>query len=845
MMKPYNYQADCLHEIEQVRQTKQALVVMATGLGKTVTAAFDFRAFVAQKPDARCLYLTHDTEIIGWPQAAGTFLDVLGCGSDEIGFFIGGNTQPDRKIVFASLQMMHRHMRKIFKADDFDYIIFDECHHSQARTFKQVLTYFKQYHFRLGLTGTPWRDDGLDITKLFGQPVYELYVEEAIAAGLLANVEYRLILDDIDSKLRQLKQKGASIAKLNRTLFVKHRDRVIVQTVKQKIREAGITEPRVGYFTDSIAHSNRLAKVDPDLVPMNSSLSKGRNRTRMSKFRQGDIKHLVTVGMMNEGRDVPEMNVIVFLNNTTSYKIFLQQLGRGLRPVKEKLLVLDFVGSIQRINMVHSLVEKIAEIRQQLETDETGPKPRTATEITLGNFMFSDVPLDLLKLMRQARTGYTKEELIRQIHSEAKLLGRMPRSDDMNRASAEGRAAHTYTFEKVFGSWIKALLEAGYEEPQYLYTESDLIKQLQAEAEFLGQTTLSSQDIQNAHTAGRTATQGTFSRRFGSWNKALLAADLEISRSHYEDEELIQAIKQEAKHLGRTPTKKDVDSAHQSGRMAHSSTYVARFGSWTHVVSIANLKPLRRIGLTKEEMIYDLRAEAKRLNRVPMRREIGKASKAGRTASPSTYAIKFGSWNNALIAAELIQNKQVGLSKLEIVRQLKAEYHRLDRVPTVNDINAASAAGRSVSVSTILNRFGSWSNALEAADLESSHQTAYSDAEMLESLKIEAELLGRTPTHADIGRASKAGRTPSAGAYKNHFGSLTKACEMVGLTRTRFVGLSDEEVLTGLKAEAERLRRRPTVSDIRKASKAGRTVSLSTLTSRFGSLSKALKAAGL
>ena len=389
----------------------------------------------------------------------------------------------------------------------------------------------------------------------------------------------------------------------------------------------------------------------------------------------------------NEGVDLPEANVIVFLRSTESKTIFYQQLGRGLRKMegKTKVLVLDFVGTYERICL-------IKELREQIEEEEARhpyehPEPKI---MNYGTFSFNEQVLDVLNLLETIERGFTPEELIAQLKAEAERLGRTPKNEDIARSSREGRTASMTAFAHCFGSWNKALQAAGLELNRfYGYTLEILISQLKAEAKRLGRTP-KHKDIARSSKENRTASGTAFRECFGSWNKALEAAGLEVlTVGRHTREGLIAQLKAEAERLGRTPTVKDIGVP--GGELTAGWPTITRcFGSWNDGLEAAGLEKNSNVGTYPPEiLVAQLKAEAERLKRTPTKWDIVRSSKEGRTASDKTFIDCFSSSPEALEAAGYevkFKPRFVEITREMLMSQLKAEAELLGRTPTCRDI---------------------------------------------------------------------------------------------------------------------------------------------------------------
>ena len=268
------------------------------------------------------------------------------------------------------------------------------------------------------------------------------------------------------------------------------------------------------------------------------------------------------------------------------------------------------------------------------------------------------------------------------------------------------------------------------------------------------------------------------------------------------------------------------------------------------VLDVLDLLEIVEKGYTPEVLIAQLKAEAERLGRSPFHKDIVNASKEGRTASGALFFRCFGSWNKALQAAGLEINLVSAYTLEVLIAQLKAEAERLGRSPNVKDAIRSSIENRTAGYSAFLRYFGSWNNALEAAGLETnSNVGTYTPEILIAQLQTEAKRLGRVPSKKDVIRSSKEGLMASDKTFQDYFGSFPDAITAAGLKTNfvppRFPEINPNLLISQLKAEAERLGKTPTFRDINKAAKVGRTVSPSAFSDCFGSWNNSLEAAGL
>jgi superfamily II DNA or RNA helicase len=248
-----------------------------------------------------------------------------------------------------------------------DLIVVDEAHHAgQEGQYAEIFSLTEDIP-RLGVTATPWRGDSFDVSHHFGAPSYKLGIEDGMRLGYLADVRYKLYCDNIDWEFVKIVSKNSySIAELNSKLFIPQKD--------ERIRDLLVTawnqtpNPRAIVFCQSIEHARRMTSLlrsvpfwaGADLI--HNELSATEQKTRLARFRLGEIPLLIAVDMLNEGVDIPDVNIVCFARVTHSRRIFVQQLGRGLRlsPGKDFVTVLDFVSDLRRVAATLNLKQAIS-----------------------------------------------------------------------------------------------------------------------------------------------------------------------------------------------------------------------------------------------------------------------------------------------------------------------------------------------------------------------------------------------------------------------------------------------------------------------------------------------------
>lgn len=351
-IKPYSYQAEILEQLEVERTVHNRfknLIVAATGTGKTIISAFDYKNYKKAHPRARLLFIAHRKEIL--VQAMSSFQGILK--DNNFGELWGDGYTPDNmEYVFASIQTINNRLKQDqidLSPNFYDFIIIDECHHQKASSYRRVINYFEP-KVLLGLTATPERMDGGNILEDFGHRIAaEIRLPEALNKKLLCPFQYFGITDSVDlSNVNWDKGKYLN-AELNQLYTANNRrTREIIDALDKYTKD--IHENRAVGFCASIEHAEYMArefnKVGIQAAYLTSANSKDRDILR-KQLQTKELNYLFVVDIFNEGVDIPEIDTVLFLRPTESLTIFLQQLGRGLRLAEDKdcLTVLDFVGN--------------------------------------------------------------------------------------------------------------------------------------------------------------------------------------------------------------------------------------------------------------------------------------------------------------------------------------------------------------------------------------------------------------------------------------------------------------------------------------------------------------------
>ncbi|MBT7853581.1 MAG: DUF3427 domain-containing protein [Opitutae bacterium] len=358
-ISPRPFQLRVLEALEAARQrgVKRNLVVAATGTGKTVISALDYKRLITpNQTRPNLLFVVHRKEIL--EQALGCFRTVLR--DQNFGELLVDGMEPSEWThVFASIQSLNSNKPWLeLGKDHFNYVVVDEAHHGAASSYRPLFEHL-QPSILLGLTATPERMDGSSILPDFeNQFATEIRLPEALEEKLLCPFHYFGVADSIDLDGDRFWRNGRYDKSALENIFTgndfraKQRVDTILQALNRYLPD--LTDVRAVGFCAGVKHANYMAdhfnQTGIDAEVLLGDTPKEVRRDRLRAFREGKLTFLFTVDVLSEGIDVPEINLVLFLRPTESLTVFLQQLGRGLRHAKEKdcLTVLDFVGQTHK-----------------------------------------------------------------------------------------------------------------------------------------------------------------------------------------------------------------------------------------------------------------------------------------------------------------------------------------------------------------------------------------------------------------------------------------------------------------------------------------------------------------
>jgi superfamily II DNA or RNA helicase len=349
-LKPFPYQNEILEKLEverTIHNRYRNLLVAATGTGKTVVSAFDYKNFRNNNKSSKLLFIAHRKEIL--QQAMSTFQGIMK--DNDFGeLWVDGIEPKNNEYVFASVQTLNNRLKDInLSPEYYDFIILDEAHHGPASSYRPFLNYFKP-KILLGLTATPERNDNEDILQDFCNRIAaEIRLPEALNKKLLCPFQYFGITDSID--LSHVKwEKGKYVASELTSIYT-HNDRRVNEIISNLEKyTSDLKDVRAIGFCVTVEHAVYMAEkfnlAGLKSAYLTSKNSSDRDQLR-AQFKKKEFNYLFVVDIFNEGVDIPEIDTVLFLRPTESLTIFLQQLGRGLRLAdgKDCLTVLDFVGN--------------------------------------------------------------------------------------------------------------------------------------------------------------------------------------------------------------------------------------------------------------------------------------------------------------------------------------------------------------------------------------------------------------------------------------------------------------------------------------------------------------------
>lgn len=435
-IKPNQMQKDALEQLRLLREKgkQRGLIISATGTGKTYLGAFDVKSTNPKK----MLFLAHREQIL--EKSKESFSRIIGGKKTDYGLYTGNSRNKNAKYVFATVQTLSKsnHL-SLFDRDEFDYILIDEVHHAGAETYQKIMNYF-QPKFYLGMTATPDRNDDFNVFKLFNYNVaYEIRLPQALEENMLCPFHYVGISDYTfkDNRVNEAidsynNEKGnhKNEQKIVEQLSSQERVKYILDQTKYYGYSGDVLHGLI--FCSGVAESVSLAKEltrqgSPSKA-LSGNDSEVKRRSVVKDLEKGIIKYIVTVDIFNEGIDIPCINQVVFLRNTNSNIVYIQQLGRGLRKSKGKeyVEILDFIG-----NYKNNYIIPVA-LTDDSSYSKDNARATTSMEPTIGvsTIYFEQIAKEkIFDSIRQAKFDSMRN--LRTVYNEMKKrVGRIPLLQD-------------------------------------------------------------------------------------------------------------------------------------------------------------------------------------------------------------------------------------------------------------------------------------------------------------------------------------------------------------------------------------------------------------------------------
>ena len=436
IIKPNQMQKDALEQLRLLREKgkQRGLIISATGTGKTYLGAFDVKSTDPKK----MLFLAHREQIL--EKSKESFSRIIGGKKTDYGLYTGNSRNKNAKYVFATVQTLSKsnHL-SLFDRDEFDYILIDEVHHAGAETYQKIMNYF-QPKFYLGMTATPDRNDDFNVFKLFNYNIaYEIRLPQALEEDMLCPFHY-VGISDYTFKDNRVNEAIDSYN--NEKGNHKNEQKIVEQLSSQERVKYILDQTRYyGYSGDvlhglifcsgvaeSVSLARELTRQGYPSKALSGNDSEVKRRSVVKDLEKGIIKYIVTVDIFNEGIDIPCINQVVFLRNTNSNIVYIQQLGRGLRKSKGKeyVEILDFIG-----NYKNNYIIPVA-LTDDSSYSKDNARATTSMEPTIGvsTIYFERVAKEkIFDSIRQAKFDSMRN--LRTVYNEMKKrVGRVPLLQD-------------------------------------------------------------------------------------------------------------------------------------------------------------------------------------------------------------------------------------------------------------------------------------------------------------------------------------------------------------------------------------------------------------------------------
>lgn len=569
---PNVLQVEALRKLEKFEvNNEKGVVVMPTGTGKTFLACLWFKQKLEQNPDAKLLFICHNNDILSQANER-EFQKNLKDMEITYGYY-NAYEKNIQQATFGTVQTLYRNLAS-FQERYFDYIIVDEAHHYQARTFKRVVNHFKP-RFLLGLTATPYRMDNKNIFKVCGQMVYKSKINKAIKTNLLTKVVYYCVDNDID--FSKIKWNGSDYDQrdLNTKLCVKEYDEAILKEYKNLVQNE-YNKTKTICFCATVRHAYRMEKYFNDngikavalcgmSVDRKNTIRKKKRQKIIQDYRKGKYDVIFVRDLFNEGVDVPKADCIMLMRNTKSHTVFTQQIGRGLRNAtnKESCLILDFVGNARRCEINFEVLNDMLGVDIKEETKRRVRERYTPKEM----FIYSNgcvVRLNKTKINLFKKVDYSREPLNKELLE--KLYFALREELGRNPTQREFQKKYKITIFKTEKTWVELQRMIGVKPDNiFSYNKEEIIEKYKECKAKLGRPPLRKEFtglMQISKTPLRTHFGGHLKLvemmgDLSEYNKILKESN-KPRRGRYSEQELINAYNIAKEKMGRIPSLNEV-----------------------------------------------------------------------------------------------------------------------------------------------------------------------------------------------------------------------------------------------------------------------------------------------
>ena len=422
-VQPFLHQEEMLEDLEaeRLKGFNHNLLVAATGTGKTVIAALDYkRLSEAAGTDLKLLFVAHRQEIL--KQAMRTYRDAMQDGAfGEL--YVGEHKPQEWKHIFASVLSLSSLGIEQLEPGFFDVVVIDEFHHAMAPTYRRLVDHLKPQQL-LGLTATPERGDGVNVAKQFfdDRTASELRLWDALDADLLVPFHYFGVSDDVDLSQLEWKRGNYDTTQLS-ALYTGNDARAakVIRELRDKVTSTD--HMRAIGFCVSVQHARYMADVFNSAgiasVAVDGTTDNADREEALRRLGQREIHCIFAVDLFNEGLDLPQVDTILLLRPTQSATVFLQQLGRGLRRAEGKavLTVLDFIGQQRRefrFDLRYRALTGYGRKELEKAVEDEFPYLPSGSQIVLDR-VAQKVVLDNIK----AQLRFTRKDVARDIASYA------------------------------------------------------------------------------------------------------------------------------------------------------------------------------------------------------------------------------------------------------------------------------------------------------------------------------------------------------------------------------------------------------------------------------------------